>query len=81
MSTFASRQATASRPAGPAGFYAAVSLFLGLLVGVLAPVAILLWLDARDARNDARHAVANQSAAAATSVDVHAHATAAGLES
>jgi FtsP/CotA-like multicopper oxidase with cupredoxin domain len=83
MSTFASRNApaapAASRPAGPVGFYAAVSLLLGLLVGVLAPVAILLWLDARDARNDAKHAVARQGAA--TSFDVHAHATAAGLES
>jgi nitrite reductase (NO-forming) len=81
MSTFASRRGTASRPAGPVGFYAAISLLLGLLVGVLAPVAILLWLDARDARNDARHAGASQSAGAATGVDVHAHATAAGLES
>jgi nitrite reductase (NO-forming) len=80
MSTVASRQAPAARrPGGPVGFYAAVSLLLGLLVGVLAPVAILLWLDARDARSDARHAVAGQNPAA--TVDGHAHATAVGLES
>ena len=34
-----------------------MSLLLGLLVGVLALVAVFLWLDARGARQDAQHQV------------------------
>src|SRR5438552_14507857 len=44
---------------GRGGFFAAVSLLLGLLVGVLALVAVFLWLDARGARQDAQHAAAS----------------------
>src|SRR5437016_11195096 len=44
------------------GFFAAVSLLLGLLVGVLSLVAVFLWLDARDARTDA-HAAASSGMA------------------
>ena len=55
-------------------------MILGLLVGVLGVVAILMWLDARDTRN-ASSAAAKQTAATPAAVDMHAHATAAGLES
>jgi nitrite reductase (NO-forming) len=55
-------------------------MILGLLVGVLGIVAVLMWLDARDARSTSRSA-AKQTAAAPAAVDMHAHATAAGLES
>jgi nitrite reductase (NO-forming) len=47
---------------------------------VLGIVAILMWLDARDTRN-ASSAAAKQTAAVPAAVDMHAHATAAGLES
>ena len=81
MSTFASRQVAARGPrqdsSGASGFQAAVIIVLGLLVGVLGVVAVLMWLDARDTRNASRTA----APPAAAAVDMHAHATAAGLES
>ena len=65
------------------GFYAAISLLLGFLVAVLGLVAILMWVDAHDARNAADRAATKigSSAAGAAAVDAHAHATASGLES
>ena len=66
---------------GAGGFYAVVSLLLGLLVGVLAFVAVLMWADAHDARKAADHAAAKTAAAPSSATDMHAHATAAGLES
>ena len=85
MSTFASRQVsphTRSRrdDSGATGFQAALVMILGLFVGVLGIVAVLMWLDARDARNASR-AAAKQTAAAPAAVDGHANTTAAGLES
>ena len=87
MSTHASTHSPA-RPARRAprsdasGFYAAISVILGLLVGVLGLVSVLMWVDAHNSRNAANHAaVKDQAAAAPLSVDAHAHATAAGLES
>ena len=45
--------------------FKAAALFLGLLVGVLALVAILLWADARGARDDANTAAAAAESGAA----------------
>jgi nitrite reductase (NO-forming) len=75
-----SRRATRS---DSSGFYAAISLVLGFLVAVLGLVAILMWVDAHDARNAADRAATKvgSSAAGPAAVDAHAHATAAGLES
>jgi nitrite reductase (NO-forming) len=64
---------------GATGFYAAVAILLGLLVGVLAIVAVLMWLDARDARSAPSHAVATMDM---SNMDMGAaNTTAAGLES
>ena len=87
MSTFASRQVPAQTTrrqgvSGASGYQAAAIMLLGFLVGVLGLVAVLMWLDAHDAKNAANRAAAKQGAAATTaSADMHAHATAAGLES
>jgi nitrite reductase (NO-forming) len=60
------------------------ALLLGLLVGVLGVFALLLWADARDARNAADRVAAKAGNAAAVPAGqeaLHAHSTAAGLES
>ena len=62
---------------------AVTSLFLGILVAVLGFAALFMWIDAHNARDTANRAtdkVAAGDSHSATS-DVHAHATAAGLES
>ena len=62
---------------------AVTSLFLGILVAVLGFAALFMWIDAHNARDTANRAsdkVAAADSPSATS-DVHAHATAAGLES
>jgi nitrite reductase (NO-forming) len=48
------------QPSGSGGspFFAALSLLLGLLVGVLALVAVLMWADAHDASTSADRAAA-----------------------
>jgi nitrite reductase (NO-forming) len=78
-------QSTAPAPrfsrSGAGNFYAVASLLLGLLVGVLAFVAVFMWVDAHDARKAADHAAAKTAAVPASGADTHAHATAAGLES
>jgi hypothetical protein len=60
-----------------------VALFLGLLVGVLGVFALLMWADAHEAKTAADRAAAKAGAAAAPASheSMHAHATAAGLES
>jgi nitrite reductase (NO-forming) len=42
-------------------FFGAAALLLGLLVAVLGFAALMMWLDARDARHDANTAVASSS--------------------
>src|SRR5215218_9308720 len=61
---------------GPNPLPAIVAMMLGILVAVLGFLALLMWIDARNARDDA-----GKVAAAPAVVDGHAHATAAGLES
>jgi nitrite reductase (NO-forming) len=55
-------------------------MILGVLVAVLGLVAVLMWTDAHDAKTAANRAAAS-AASAAPAADMHAHATAAGLES
>jgi nitrite reductase (NO-forming) len=66
---------------GAGGFFAVVSLLLGLLVAVLGFVAVFTWMDAHDAKKAADRAAAKTAAAPSSAADMHAHATAAGLES
>ena len=47
-------------------FLGAASLLLGLLVAVLGLAALMMWLDARDARHDANAAAANSSTSGAS---------------
>jgi nitrite reductase (NO-forming) len=57
-------------------------MLLGILVAVLALFALMMWSDAHDAKKAADRAAARVTQAApAAATDVHAHATAAGLES
>jgi nitrite reductase (NO-forming) len=63
---------------GSGALVAVVAVLLGILVAVLGFFALLMWIDARNARDDAGNAT---TAPAAAAVDMHAHATAAGLES
>jgi hypothetical protein len=59
------------------------AIMLGLTVSVVGLLALFMWSDARDAREPAPAAAignAHDPAPAAES-DVHAHTTAAGLES
>jgi hypothetical protein len=62
---------------GVSPFYAALSLLLGLLVGVLALVAVLMCADARDAATSADHAAATstQQSGAGQGMDMGTTAT------
>ena len=87
MSTapYASRPAPVARSTPDSGsfpLWAIVSMLLGILVAVLALFALMMWSDAHDAKKAAdRPAARVTQAAPAAATDVHAHATAAGLES
>jgi nitrite reductase (NO-forming) len=73
---------SAERSSSAAPVWAAVAILLGLLAGGLLVFAVFMWSDAHDAKNDANRAAAQVAAgASASSTDMHAHATAAGLES
>ncbi len=64
-------------------FWMFAAIAIGFTAAVVGFFALLMWLDARDAR-DATPAVATahaHEAAPAAGTDVHAHTTAAGLES
>ena len=54
---------TSHHSEGASPLFAVVSLLLGLLVGVLAFVAIFMWLDAHAARDAANRAAATRSPA------------------
>ena len=54
---------TSHHSEGASPLFAVVSLLLGLLVGVLAFVAIFMWLDAHSARDAANRAAADVSSA------------------
>jgi nitrite reductase (NO-forming) len=56
--TPSTHDSTDREPSGSSPFYAVASMLLGLLVGVLALVAVLLWSDARDAATSADRAAA-----------------------
>jgi nitrite reductase (NO-forming) len=76
--------AITAKPSTSSGIWAVVSLLLGLLVGVLGVFAVLMWSDAHDAKKAANRAAASAASggsAALSATDMHAHATAAGLES
>ena len=64
---------TSHHSEGASPLFAVVSLLLGLLVGVLAFVAIFMWLDAHSARDAANRAAASASSASGGN---SAHATA-----
>ena len=79
---------TASPPrfsrAGAGGFYAVVSMLLGLLVAVLGFVAILMWIDAHDAKNAANRAVSKAGASSPMDMNMpgmNMAATTGGLQS
>jgi nitrite reductase (NO-forming) len=82
----ASSPASSTAPAprfsrsGAGGLYAVISLLLGLLVGVLALVAVFLWIDAHDAKNAADHA-ASKAAASASMPGMNMTGTAGSLQS
>ena len=63
------------KDAGP-GMWAVASLLLGLLVGVLALAAVLMWVDARDARDHVKAvpAAASDSMASMPGMDTGAQA-------
>jgi nitrite reductase (NO-forming) len=62
--------------------WAVASLLLGILVAVLGFFALMMWSDARDARDAANRAAAKAAAGTPVSgAEQHAHATALGLES
>jgi len=64
--------------------WAVVSLMLGILVAILGFFALMMWGDAhnaKDAANRAAAKVASGESAAVGDDGMHAHATAAGLES
>jgi nitrite reductase (NO-forming) len=63
------------------GFYAVVSLLLGLLVAVLGLFALMMWADAHNAKDAANRAAARVGSAPTSASGAHAHGTAAGLES
>src|SRR5262249_5949217 len=50
-------------PEGPSPLFAVASVLLGLLVVVLAFVAVFMWVDAHQARDDANRAAAKATAA------------------
>ena len=64
---------TSHHSEGASPLFAVVSLLLGLLVGVLAFIAIFMWLDAHSARDAANRAAASASSASGGN---SAHATA-----
>ena len=74
----ARRRQRASDP----GMWAVVSLLLGLLVGVLGFVAVMMWSDARDARDDAHatRVAATQDMASMPGMDMGAQAAGAAGE-
>ena len=74
-STFHSRE-----PSQPTA--AIVAVFLGILVAILGFFALLMWVDALQARDDAHKAAAQaQSASAMPGMDMSAMGAAAGLKS
>jgi nitrite reductase (NO-forming) len=85
MSTapYASRTTTLSPQTGPSSPVAAVvAILLGILVAVLGFFALLMWVDAHNARDDANKAAAQaQTAASMPGMDMSASATGGGLTS
>ena len=85
MSTapYASRTTTLRPPGEPSHPTAAiVAVFLGILVAILGFFALLLWVDAHNARDDAHKAATQaESAASMPGMDMSATGTAAGLKS
>jgi nitrite reductase (NO-forming) len=65
-----SYRSSKSTPDGPSPLFAVACVLLGLLVGVLAFIAVFMWSDARDARD-----AADRAAAQVTGTGGHAHAT------
>jgi nitrite reductase (NO-forming) len=64
-------RSSTAKPDGPSPLFAVASVLLGILVVVLAFVAIFMWFDAHNARD-----AANRAAAQVTATAPHAHATA-----
>jgi nitrite reductase (NO-forming) len=60
---------------------AVVSMMLGILVAVLGFFALLMWIDAHDAKDAANRAATKVANATGGQAAIHSHATAAGLES
>jgi hypothetical protein len=65
---------------GSSFFWAAVSILLGILVAVFGILAVLMWADARGARNDANRALAKVASGATANAQSMA-ATSSALES
>jgi nitrite reductase (NO-forming) len=77
---YASRPPTTRESSAP--LWAVTSLLLGLLVGVLGFFALLMWVDAHNAKDAADRAAAKvANGVPAAEHATHAHVTAAGLES
>jgi len=62
---------------GKGALFGVAALLLGLLVGVVSFVALMMWIDARNARDDARHAASKAAPASGSG----AGTTAGGLTS
>jgi nitrite reductase (NO-forming) len=58
-----SYRSTTGTPEGPSPMFAVASVLLGLLVVVLAFVAVFMWVDAHQARDDANRAAARVTSA------------------
>ena len=74
MSAYPARTHRRQAPApesGPGAFWAVAALLLGLTLAVVGFFALMMWADARDARDDAAQPAAAEPAAA-----THAHAAA-----
>ena len=70
------------RDSGSHALHAVVSLMLGILVAVLGFFALMMWIDAHNAKDAANRAAAKVAGGASAPAAVNdAHATAAGLES
>ena len=89
MSASSPASSTAPPPrfsrSGAGGFYAVVSMLLGLLVAVLGFVAIFMWIDAHDAKNAANRAASRAGSgsmpASMPDMDMSAPATAGSTQS
>jgi nitrite reductase (NO-forming) len=84
MSTYASSSTTARREPEPGSHAVAaiVAVLLGILVGILGFFALLMWVDAHNARDDANRAAARAARAAAMpGMDTSSSAAAASLKS